>query len=254
MDLGDIWILLSRPQEAGNVGAVCRAMKTMGFTRLLVEGRDRASFDDATVRARCVHAEDVWDAAEFAPDLRTALSSFNFAAGTTRRRGVKRKRFSVESALFAPDFWARVGGRGGKAAIVFGNERTGLTDGELALCDAAVHIPVSPDFPSLNLSHAVQVVCYDLFRTRPGRRAEGYEPIGHAELDALTVGIAEELRKLGFFKVTESEGPRVRFREILARAGLSEGEAKEIGKLFRKVRGMAETAQAKIRRETGRLL
>ena len=171
MLLSDVIIVLSRPAEAGNVGAVCRAMKNMGLSRLRLVSPG-FSVDDASaalseagfgyggnlavIQARAIHAADVWEKAETFDSLAAAVKDCALVIGTTRRRGRHRKQVTMTAAEAA----AFVKSRPGPAALVFGNERTGLEDHEIDICNMASHIPVDEAFPSINLSHAVQIYAY----------------------------------------------------------------------------------------------
>jgi tRNA/rRNA methyltransferase/tRNA (cytidine32/uridine32-2'-O)-methyltransferase len=159
MLLPDIVIILCRVTEPGNVGAVCRAMKNMGLSRLRIAGTARESLDEGAIRARAIHAADIWEGAAFFDTLAASAADCSLLIGTTRRRGRRRKQVSLAPGELAA--WLR--NKPGPAALVFGNERTGLEDHELDLCHIASHIPVSGAFPSLNLSHAVQIYAYELF-------------------------------------------------------------------------------------------
>ena len=171
-------IVLSRPAEAGNVGAVCRAMKNMGLSRLRLVAPTIA--EPGVIRARAIHAADVWDKAECFDDLAAAVKDCALVVGTTRRRGRHRKQVTMtprEIAVFLQE-------RPGPAALVFGNERTGLDDGELQHCNVASHISADEVFPSLNLSHAVQIYAYELFQALAGQGQDAQAPVTQA-LDAV---------------------------------------------------------------------
>ncbi|MDR0496591.1 MAG: RNA methyltransferase, partial [Treponema sp.] len=147
MLLSDVIIVLSRPAEAGNVGAVCRAMKNMGISRLrLVSPEFGCGENEGIIQARAIHAAELWEKAETYKTLKEAVKDCTLIIGTTRRRGRHRKQITMtpdETAAF-------LAGHPGQAALVFGNERTGLEDDELELCNFASHIPVDESFPSLN--------------------------------------------------------------------------------------------------------
>ena len=265
MTTADIVIVLCRPSEAGNMGAVCRVMKNMDFARLYLVAPE--NMDDEISRARAVHAVDVWENAQIFTTLNDALSGCSFAAGITRRRGVNRKSSTMSARSLAsfvrdrasplkpasegsppanrPDSGgvaALTGGTGGlgggqsgggrdTVALVFGNERTGLESGELALCDIASHIPVSGAFPSLNLSHAVQIYCYELFIALSGgdggaAAPEGqWVPLTRQELDIECKNVYAALKKIGFYEHKENEDQLIFFRDILARAAITRREA-----------------------------
>ncbi len=233
MKLSDIQIVLCNPGESRNVGAVCRVMKNMGLENLRIVGV-REGFDDEKVRTLAVHAGDIWEQTVFFPSLNDALTDCTFAAGTTRRRGKKRTRRAVTPEEFA-GIAAAGGGRG---AVVFGNERTGLTDDEMLRCTIPVYIPSDDAFPSLNLSHAVQVIAYLLFR-KLKRSENGYTPVPLERLDAAVHHIGAKLQEIGFFSVTGRPEMELFWREILSRSSLSEGELRYLETMFTKTAGLA---------------
>jgi tRNA/rRNA methyltransferase len=226
--LDRIVIVLCRPEESGNVGSVCRAMKTMGITQLRIV--TERLLDAHTISYMSVHAFDVFEAATFYDSLPEALSDVVLSAGTTRRRGKKRKTVS----LLPEEFAERAASTAeGKIAVVFGNERTGLTDTELAECAIAVHIPSSPEFPSLNLSHAVQIVTYSLYRTaKPTLR---YTPVERERIEELTTASISSLEEIGFFTVAGNSIMTEFLRDLFSRAHLSRTEADRVEKMFRKI-------------------
>ncbi len=241
MRLSDIVIVLSRPSEPGNVGAVCRAMKNMGLSRLRIVApeTEAGTLDADVVRARAVHAADVYEAAATFADLRSATADCSLIVGTTRRRGKKRKDFSVSPhklALFLRD-------RPGRAAIVFGNERTGLEEEELAVCNLASHVPVDDVFPSLNLSHAVQIYAYELFlalgRPEGWGSGGGWAPLDAVGLDGIAKTVADSLESVGFYKQAGRPEQERLFRDIFARAGLTMDESRYLEAIFRKMARLA---------------
>jgi len=230
--LGNLRIVLVEPQTAGNIGSVCRAMKNMGIHDLAIVGaRD---YDENRILTLALHARDIWHNALRFPDIDAALEDCVFSAGITRRRGKFRKYFS----LLPEEFAKRVSAiESGTVAAVFGREADGLSDDELARCSVAVHIPSSPDFPSLNLSHAVQIICYELFRCRTPSSVT-FQPIKRRDVDKVAATIVDNFDAIGFFKQDEKDEVRIFFHDILTRAALSVKEAKRIEKMFRKMAGI----------------
>ena len=233
-------IILCRPSEPGNTGAVCRAMKNMGLSRLrLVAPSD--DWNEELIRARAVHAGDVWEAAEVFDSLSAAIADCTLVIGTTRRRG-RRRKGTLDAARAA----AFLRERPGKAALVFGNERTGLDAEELALCSLASHIPVSSEFPSLNLSHAVQIYAYELYRCLGNSGARAAEvkgqwiPLDWQGLEALVGEITGSLKSLGFYKQPGREDQERFLRDVFSRAALTEREARYLGSIFAKAARLAE--------------
>ncbi|GHV76010.1 RNA methyltransferase [Spirochaetia bacterium] len=248
MYLSDLVIILCRPSEPGNVGAVCRAMKNMGLTRLRIvaprPGEAMDPWNDAVLRARAVHAEQVWDEAETFDTLAAAIADLPLVIGTTRRRGCHRKAITMtpeETAAFLQD-------HGGPAALVFGNERTGLEAPELDLCNLASHIPSNDAFPSLNLSHAVQIYAYQIFRAlKPGLApVQGtlvpgtWVPLDRTRIDALVQSVSDNLAGLGFYRKKGREEQERFLRDIFGRAGLTIEEGRYLGKIFTKAVNLAK--------------
>ena len=227
-------IILCRPEISRNIGAVCRAMANNDCTDLRIVG-NKADYDEQEVLRLAIHAGSIWQHARFfAPSiagLQEAVADCSIAAGTTRRVGEKRKSWGMTPEEFAS--FSATGGEG-LTGIVFGNERTGLTDEELNVCSAAVNIPSSPVFPSLNLSHAVQIVCYTLFRAHSPRKY-GYQRIPYTEITAMSEHINQYLCTIGLFKHGGKEDNIRFFQEMIARAGLSAGEARYFENLFKKL-------------------
>ena len=226
MLLSDIIIVLSRPAEAGNVGAVCRAMKNMGLSRLRLAA-PAAGLGPDVIRARAVHAFDVWEKAETFDTLAAAVKDCSLVVGTTRRRGRHRKQVTMTAAEIAAFLKGPEGkGHPGPVALVFGNERTGLEDEEIELCNIASHIPVDEAFPSLNLSHAVQIYTYELFKALAGAEdVKGqWVPLGQMAMEALVTEITENLKILGFYKQAGREEQERFFRDIFSRASMTERE------------------------------
>jgi tRNA/rRNA methyltransferase len=231
-------VVLCRAEEGGNVGSACRAMKTMGLSRLVLAGCP--DYDEGRVRMMAVHAFDVYERAERFPDLASALSGFALTGGFTRRRGERRKAFSHSVEGFAAFALKRPQGDAGKGAValVFGNERTGLTEDELGLCSLAAHIPSSDAFPSLNLAQAVQVACYELRKQALEGRDGGPEPVTRAAADESVSRIADHLRQIGFFKVTRDRDLSAFLRDTVERSAYTPSELRYFESIFRKAAGM----------------
>ena len=245
MVLSDVVVVLCRASEPGNVGAVCRVMKNMGLSQLRMVAPTH--LDEAPLLARVVHAEDVWRSARFFDTLAAAVADCSLVVGTTRRRGKRRKGVTLDPRALAA--WLKEGAAtnfgAAPLALVFGNERTGLEDDELNLCNIASHIPVSDAFPSLNLSHAVQIYAYELFLAFGGTTDDPgggtpdpvkgeWVPLARAAVDALTTDITGTLAELGFYK-NPGRAEQTRFlRDIICRAALTEREGRYLKDIFAK--------------------
>lgn len=226
-----VHIVLCRPEGGGNVGSVCRAMKNMGLSKLtLVSPSPQLDYEHLKIMA--VHAEEIFESAPVLENLSEALKDCVFSVGITRRRGNRRKSFSYLPEELAEKM-ASI--KEGEVALVFGNEQNGLNDNELSCCSSASHIPSSPNHPSLNLSHAVQIMTYTLFR-QGGLREQRFEPITEEEKSQLTEVLYQSLSKAGVIKFPDTFDNRRFFSDLLGRATLSRGEAKHLEKLFQALR------------------
>ncbi|MBN2875075.1 MAG: RNA methyltransferase [Spirochaetales bacterium] len=219
-DAGNVAVVLCRVEGAMNVGASCRAMKAMGLTRLVLAACP--AFDETVVRTHALQAYDLYAAATRTDTLASALAPFSMVAGFTRRRGQRRKE-----PLDVVSFAAALPARGEAAvALVFGNERDGLSAEELALCDEAVGIGSSALFPSLNLSHAVQIACWEVRKALVG--GTGGLPVKipapREQLDRAATEMADTLQSAGFYKLAGRPEAEVFLRSVAARAALTEEE------------------------------
>ncbi|MGC1729694.1 MAG: RNA methyltransferase, partial [Steroidobacteraceae bacterium] len=220
MDFADIRIVLVAPSHPGNIGAVARAMKNMGLGELLLVKPRQFPHPRATARA--AGAGDVLGRARVVASLAEALGGCGFIAATTARE--REQHFRV---LDVREAAARIVAEAQRApaAVVFGAERTGLTNEELEAAHALLRIPASAAYPSLNLAMAVQLVAYELFRVRlPGAAlpATDAAPLAAAgEMQRLYAHFAEVLQEIEFHDRTESGTHLMaRIRRLLQRAEL----------------------------------
>lgn len=153
----DVRIVLVHTSHSGNIGAAARAMKTMGLSRLVLVCPNDFPSDEAY--ARSSGAQDVLDKALVVEDLDDAIADCGLVIGASARSR------SLPWPLVNPREMAdRVATHpgGSPVALLFGRERSGLTNEELARCHCHVNIPANPDYSSLNLAQAVQVMAYEL--------------------------------------------------------------------------------------------
>ncbi|OIR02544.1 tRNA (cytidine/uridine-2'-O-)-methyltransferase TrmJ [mine drainage metagenome] len=221
--LGRIRVVLSHPSHPGNIGAAARAMKTMGLSRLYLV--DPRHFPDPEAEARASGAADLLAQAVVCPTLEQALADTVFAVGMSARR----------RDLSLPFCWAREGAAqlaqrasSDEVALVFGNETSGLTNEELSLCHQPVMIPADPDYSSLNLGAAVQLMCYELrlAALSPGAPASAAElPLATgAEVEGLYAHLERCALASGFLDPSQPKRLMLRFRRLFARTALEREE------------------------------
>ncbi len=245
MNLNNIVIVLDHPDESRNIGAACRAMANNDISDLRIVG-NKTDYDIEHIHVLAIHAGGIFDNAHFYNSITEATADCAICAGTTRRRGKKRGKLLLpeEFADMADDITeGATTEAGGKVAVIFGNERTGLTDEQLDECNLGVTIPSSDNFGSLNLSHAVQIMSYHLFRkSLVEKKGEyrGYTPLTLERVDRTVKTITDNMQKIGFFKMPGREDMENFWRSVLSRASLSEGEAQYLEKTFDKMAGLAK--------------
>lgn len=154
---GQVRIVLVETSHSGNIGAVARGMKNMGLGNLYLV--NPVSFPDEASYARSAGASDILDGAQVVRSLDEAISDCVCVMGTSARgRKVPWPVIAPpDAAVKASEF-----SKAGPVALVFGREAHGLSNDELQRCHFHIHIPSNPDYSSLNLAMAVQVVCYEL--------------------------------------------------------------------------------------------
>jgi len=149
--------ILVRPEFLGNIGSVCRVMKNFGFSDLRLVNPPR-NYKDSEARQMAVGAFDVLKAAKLFDSLEEAIADINLTVSTSSGR--KRSRPLDNLQDIVPSLVETANDN--KIAFVFGNERNGLKDEEVSLCNRRIRIESSIAFPSLNLAQAAGVVAYSL--------------------------------------------------------------------------------------------
>ena len=228
--LEQVRIVLSHPSHPGNIGAAARAMKTMGLTRLTLVAPKLFPHPDATARAS--GAVDVLEQAVVCSTLAEALRGTVLVAGMSARR----------RDLAAPFRWARDGAAELLAgiqqttsldippvdvALVFGNESAGLSNQELAMCSLPIMIPANPEYSSLNLAAAVQLMCYELrlAAVSPGGAPSGVVALATAEeVEGFHAHLERVAIVSGFLDPAQPKRLLPRLRRLFGRVRLEHDE------------------------------
>ncbi|MGC1547731.1 MAG: RNA methyltransferase [Rhodanobacter sp.] len=242
--------VLVRTSHPGNIGSAARAIRTMGFTRMELVAPHR--FPDPEADALAAGADDVLGGAGIHAGLVDALAGSNLALGlSARRRGVNLPEISPREAAAQA---LAAAARGEQVALVFGNERTGLENEELARCHAMVRIPSVDDFSSLNLSQAVQVMAYELRVASlgdmtPAAPPEHDEPLADAtQMERFYEHLAQMLDDIDFHKGRAPTTIMLRLRKLFQRAQMDERELRMLHGVFADAQRMAQIANGKLGR------
>lgn len=153
-------VILVEPKTPGNIGAIARLMRNFSIKDLFLI--DPPSLDDEAY-TRAMHAKDVLDNARVYDELEDCLDNFDLIVGTSGIHTEKEKKF-LRKAETPENLAESTKEFEGKVGLMFGREDQGLSNEELMKCDRLVRIPTSDDYPIMNLSHAVCVVLYEIFK------------------------------------------------------------------------------------------
>lgn len=229
--LADIHIVLFETSHAGNIGASARAMKNMGLSRLRLVNPKEFPSPEATARAS--GADDVLQQAAIFPSLPTAIADTSLIIGTTAR---DRRLMgpTLDPPAMAKRVLAHLQQGLGKVAILFGRENNGLSNTELEACHYLVQIPANPEYSSLNLGAAVQVLSYELnmaMRSQIGilDPVEHDSPIATQDkVEGLYQQVETLLRRVEFIDTQRPTVLKRRIKRLLNRVQLEEQEVQFI--------------------------
>lgn len=239
---GRVRVVLVETSHPGNVGSVARAMKTMGFgcapdSLVLVSPREPDVRAHADAVAMASGADDVLASARIVDDIAVALGGAAFTVAMTARQREFGPPRLLPRAAATRSAGMLAGQDDGLVAFVFGNERFGLPNDVVERCSAVTHIPANPEYASLNLAQAVQLVAYEMRlalleageAADPGaveNRKIGYagEPATAGEIEAMFGHLQDGLAAIGFLDPGNPRKLMPRLRRLFARTGLEREE------------------------------
>lgn len=235
--------VLVETSRAGNVGSVARAMKTMGFSDLvLVAPRCADPLRDAEAVAFASGAIDVLEGARIVGSVAEALDGCNFAAAVSARL----REFSPP--VWSPrEFSSHVAdGAELRPALILGNERFGLPNEIVEGCNVLINIPANPAYSSLNLSQAAQVLAYECRlaaqgenRTQTGVGFHG-EAASLAQIEGMYAHLEEALVAIGFLDPANPKKLMPRLKRLFSRTGLETEEVNILRGIARHMQGRRE--------------
>lgn len=231
-DFQNLRVVLVESDHPGNIGGACRALKTMGLRDLRLIRPKR--FPDPQAQWRAAGAQDVLEAAQVHDTLEAAISDCHRVVGTSTRSRtipwpVVSARGLAQQVLSLP--------ADARVAILFGRETSGLTNEELQRCDLHLQIPANPDYPSLNLAMAVQVVCYELYAQSEDAPAiiadSDRPPATNEEVEAVIGHLGEAAIGSGFIDPSNPGQTLTRLKRLLRRANLDKTEVQMLHGLLK---------------------
>lgn len=238
MNSQNIQVVLVNPSHPGNIGAVARAMKNMGLHHLVLVAPRK--FPDPEAQWRAASAVDIIDNARVVETLDEAIGDSQFVVGTSARD--RRIPWPVQDARLTA---ARIVERSvqEKVSILFGREDSGLNNEELRRCNLHCHIPTHPDYESLNLSMAVQIVCYEirmaeLEGTLPSNEDSHWEnPFATSkDMEYFYQHLEETLVELEFLNLAAPKQLMTRLRRLYSRVRLDDMEVQILRGILKETR------------------
>ncbi|GJI89417.1 MULTISPECIES: RNA methyltransferase [Duganella] len=239
--------ILVETSRAGNIGAVARAMKTMGFSDLvLVTPRFDNALQDAEAVAFASGAQDILEGARVVGSMAEALDGINFAAAVSARLReysppVLTPRQMAEQLAAQPEL---------RAALIFGNERFGLPNELVEKCNVLINIPANPDYSSLNLSQAAQVLAYECRMAALDGAPSARQPAGDAneigfqgeaasveQIEGMYQHLEQALVDIGFLDAANPRKLMPRLKRMFARAQLEKEEVNILRGIARHMTG-----------------
>ncbi len=226
MSYDNIRIVLVGITHPGNIGGVARAMKNMCLSDLVLVAPE-AEFPSGQARARASGATDILENTRVVDTLDDAIADCQLVAGASAR--LRAIPWPVQEARESARNLYQQSGQG-KVALVFGREHSGLTNEELERCHHLLHIPANPEYSSLNIAAAVQVMTYELHMAH--REAQGssikvendYPRATSEELEGLYTHFEQALEAIGFFNPENPRQLMRRLRRLFNRAQLDKME------------------------------
>jgi len=229
--LGSVKVVLVGTTHPGNIGATARAMKNMGILNLVLVTPKEFPSDVATYRSKA--AKDVLEKAEVFDDLESAVSDCELVIGTSARgRTVPWPILNPKKAAEEVSNAALYN----NVAIVFGREDRGLTNEELGLCNLHVHIPTDPEYSSLNVAQAVQILVYEirvaLLDNEEERDYWDVELANNEQIERLIDHMDELMQEVEFYDVDNPRKLLIRVRRFFKRSKIDLMEANIFRGLF----------------------
>lgn len=226
-------VVLVEPLYSGNIGSVARVMKNFGFCELVLVSPCEL---DMPARVMSVHAYEIIENARVEFSFKDALAGSNIMVGMTGLHGKTDNKHFRMPAYSPGQLKDKLAGSSGVISLVFGREDAGLSNEELEMCDIVVNIPTSPEYPSMNLSHAVAVVLYELSDVEGGERYLA----DHSDVELLYEHIDEVLDDIEY-KEHKEDKTKLMLRRILGRAELTGREVQTLRGILRRIQWKLNT-------------
>ena len=196
--------ILIKPQLGENIGASTRSIKNFGFSKLLIVS-PKQYWPNHKAKATSVGAYDIIKKAKIYDNTHDAVSNFNIVISfSARKRDINKKHISINQF-----FKIIKSKKNTKFGLMFGPEASGLSNDDLSLSNYILQIPTSKKFKSLNLSHSLSIICYEIFKLENSGKFEkntkNIKISSKRKISSLVLHLKKLLEKKGFFVPTEKK-------------------------------------------------
>lgn len=227
-----IYIVLVETEGEENLGMIARGMMNMSCHKMVLIN---PKCDHLSTKAMnyAVHAGEILRNANIYFSLKDFLSQMDLSVAITRRIGQWRKKDFSSASL--SQYLLKL--RNNKVALVFGREKNGLTNEEIFDCDLISSIPSSAEFPSLNLSHAVILVLYEIFKQNDKSETTFFD---RNKFNEMIDQIITTFNSLGFFKNTPKWRMQNYINKLLIRSNLDKHDIQAVKKIFNRIESIVD--------------
>ena len=224
-------VILVAPKYGGNIGAIARLMRNYGLSDLRFVSPPEIG-DEAMARA--MNGKEILLSARRYDNFGDAMKGFRIVAATSSSITLDDRKFRRLPET-PSKFWKRALKTEGNIALVFGREDDGLRNTEIELCNSFIHIPSNPEYPVLNLSHAVSVILYEMIRDLDRRLPVTEDPVEEKNMSRLVDSVMELISMTDFpeYKIPNT---RVMISRLMARAEMTQSEYFKIMGIIRFLR------------------
>jgi tRNA/rRNA methyltransferase len=230
----EIRTILVEPKNEENIGAVSRVIKNLGFSDFFLINPPKLGEKAMAVAS---HASDVLQSCKIMDSIEEAIEGSEIIAGTTSKPGTSPNRH-FRMPFFSPEqLKEKIKGESGTLSILFGREDIGLRNEELILCDFVIYIPTNPNYPVMNISHAVAVILYELGDMNVdmdiASASRAIKLAKREDKERLFLHLKRFLDEIDY-KEHKKEKTSLMLRRILGRAELTEREVQTLRGVIRK--------------------
>lgn len=227
-----ISVVLVEPENAGNLGAIARVMKNFDFSNLVLVN-PKCDVKSSECIARAKHAKDILDKAK----IIKKIPKFDYIIATTSQLGTD---YNIPRCPITPEQLAEKisGVKNAKIALLFGREGEGLSNKEILASDFVVTIPTSRKYPTMNLSHSIAVILYELSKKIGGAKiGDNITPIGKPEKKQIAKMFNQAIDKMKFLTSENKETQRRVWKRIIGKSFMTRRESYAVMGFLRKIIG-----------------